>query len=118
MIIVNSNNIKAVALDDEIVEKGPVNRRPLIDAKVTGGFGAALVTFSAGAKLNFHTHDSEQILYVTEGKGIMATRDKQYTITPGCIVFIPAGEVHWHGATADSSLSHIAIQKVGIKLAK
>jgi quercetin dioxygenase-like cupin family protein len=118
MIVVNSNNIKPVDMKDEIVEKGPVSRRPLIDTKETGGFGAALVTFSPGARLNFHTHDSEQILYVTEGKGIIATRDKKYTITPGCIVFIPAGEVHWHGAAADSSLSHVAIQKVGIKLTK
>jgi quercetin dioxygenase-like cupin family protein len=118
MIVINSNNVKGVPLNDEIVQKGPVNRRPLIDVKETGGFGAALVTFSPGARLNFHTHDSEQILYITEGKGTIATKDKKYTVTAGCIVFIPAGEVHWHGAADDSSLTHLAIQKVGIKLAK
>jgi len=118
MIVVNSENVKSVPLNDEIVEKGPVNRRPLLDVKETGGFGAALVTFSAGAKLNFHVHDSEQILYITDGKGIIATRDKEYVVTPGCIVFIPAGEIHMHGATAKTSLTHVAIQKPGIKLAK
>jgi quercetin dioxygenase-like cupin family protein len=118
MIVVNSDKVKSVPLNDEIVERGPVNRRPLLDVKETGGFGAALVTFSPGAKLNFHTHASEQILYVTDGKGIIATRDKEYIITPGCIVFIPAGEVHLHGATEKTSLTHVAIQKVGIKLAK
>jgi quercetin dioxygenase-like cupin family protein len=117
MIVVNSGNVKSLASKDEIVAKGPVNRRPLLDVKETGGFGAALVTFRAGAKLNFHTHDSEQILYVTEGKGIIATKDKEYVITPGCIVFIPAGEVHMHGATEKTSLTHLAIQKAGIKLA-
>jgi quercetin dioxygenase-like cupin family protein len=118
VIVVSGDNVKSVALKDEIVEKGPVNRRPLLDVKETGGFGAALVTFNPGAKLNFHTHDSEQILYVTEGKGIIATKDKKYVITPGCIVFIPAGEVHMHGATEKTSLTHVAIQKAGIKLAK
>jgi quercetin dioxygenase-like cupin family protein len=118
MIVVNSNNVKPLPLQDEIVEKGPVNRRPLIDVKETSGFGAALVTFSPGARLNFHIHDSEQILYITEGKGIIATKDKEYTVTPGCIVYIPAGEVHRHGATDNSSMTHVAIQKVGIKLAK
>jgi quercetin dioxygenase-like cupin family protein len=118
MIVVNGNNVNFVETNDEIVGKGPVTKRPLIDTKATNGFGAALVRFEPGARLNFHTHASEQILYVTEGKGIVATKDKEYVITPGCIVFIPAGEVHWHGATKDSALSHIAIQKTGIKLAE
>jgi quercetin dioxygenase-like cupin family protein len=118
MIVINSKNAKSSPLDDEIVQKGPVNRRPLLDAKETGGFGAALVTFSAGSRLNFHTHDAEQILYITEGKGILATRDKEYTVTAGCVVYIPAGEVHWHGATKDTSMTHLTIQKPGIKLAK
>ena len=118
MIIVNSDNIEAVETRDEIVGKGPVNRKSLIDAKDTGGFGILLVTFSPGARLNFHTHTYEQILYVTEGKGIVATKEKEEIITPGSTVFIPPGEVHWHGATDDSSMSHIAIQKPGIALAE
>ena len=94
MIVVNTNEAALAELNDEIVQKGPVNRRLLLSDKDTGGFGATLVTFDAGAKLNFHTHDSEQILYITDGKGILATKDKEYVVTPGCIVFIPAGEVH------------------------
>jgi len=120
MIVIDSNKITSVPFppDDVIVEKGPINRKPLIDAKDTGGFGAHLVTFNAGAKLNFHTHDSEQILYITAGKGYLATKEKKYPVTAGFIVFIPAGEVHWHGAAEDSPMTHLAIQKVGIKLAK
>lgn len=116
MIVVNSENIEAVETKDEIVRKGHVYRKALIDSKETGGFGALLVTFTPGARLNFHTHAYEQILYVTEGKGIVATRSKEHTVTPGTTVFIPPGEIHWHGATNDSSFSHIAIQKPGIKL--
>ena len=117
MIVVNSNDVETVPTQDEIVGKGPVFKKALIDARDTGGFGMLSVTFEPGARLNFHTHNFEQILYVTEGKGIVATKDKEYTITQGSIVYIAPGEVHWHGATEDSPLTHIAIQKPGIALA-
>jgi len=118
MIVVHSDNIEATETRDEIVGRGPVHRKGLIDAKDTGGFGILLVTFGPGARLNFHTHTFEQILYVTEGKGIVATEEEEQVVTPGAVIFIPPGEVHWHGATGDSSFSHIAIQKPGIKLAQ
>lgn len=118
MIVINSDSIEAVETKDEIVGKGPVYRKALIDVKDTEGFGVLLVTFSPGARLNFHTHTFEQILYITEGKGIVATRQKEQIVTPGTVVYIPPGEVHWHGATEDSSFSHIAVQKPGIKLAQ
>ncbi len=118
MIVVNSENIAAVPTQDEIVKSDPVTRKALIDAKDTGGYGILLVTFEPGAGLNFHTHTYEQILYVTEGKGIVATRQEERVVTPGTVIFIPPGEVHWHGATGDSSFSHIDIQKPGIQLAQ
>jgi quercetin dioxygenase-like cupin family protein len=118
MIINNIHDLESVETRDEIVGQGPVHRKTLIDAKDTGGFGVLLVTFGPGARLNFHTHTYEQILYVTEGKGIVATRSQETTVTPGTCIFIPPGEVHWHGATQDSSFSHLAIQRPGIKLAE
>jgi quercetin dioxygenase-like cupin family protein len=121
MIVVNSKDVGTIETNetnDQIVGKGPVLRKELFSAKDTGGFGALLVTFKPGARLNFHTHTYEQILYVTEGKGIVATHDAEYTVTPGTIIYIHPGEVHWHGATKDSSFSHICLQKPGMQLAK
>lgn len=120
MIVFNSKDASTAELNeknDPIVLKGPVLRKELISSKDTDGFGALLVTFKPGARLDFHTHTYEQILYTTEGKGIVATREKEYTLTPGSIVYIAPGEVHWHGATKDSTFSHICIQKPGIKKA-
>ena len=117
MIVIDSNNVEAEETRDEIVGRGEVHRKALIDAGDTGNFGILLVTFSPGAKLNFHTHTYEQILYVTEGKGIVATKDEEKVVTPGTVIYIEPNEVHWHGATDDSSFSHIAI-KPGIKLAQ
>jgi quercetin dioxygenase-like cupin family protein len=118
MIVNNLADIEAVETKDEIVAKGPVHRQTLIDTKDTGGFSVLMVTFGPGARLNFHAHTYEQILYVTGGKGIVATRSKEEVVTPGTCIYVAPGEVHWHGATGDSSFSHLAIQRPGIKLAE
>ena len=43
----------------------------------------------------------------------VATDKDEYVITPGMIVFIPAGESHWHGATKDTPLAHVSIKTDG-----
>lgn len=72
-------------------------------------FKAGLVRFGKGVRNKFHTHSSDQILIVTEGKGIVATDQGQQEVVPGDVVFFPAGEKHWHGATEDSAFAHWAI---------
>lgn len=74
---------------------------------------AIKVNFSPGAVTVFHTHTFDQVLYVTEGTGIVATENKEITVTPDTLIFIPAGERHWHGATKDSAFSHIAVMPPG-----
>ena len=121
MIVVEGSTIHPVTMDpkdDEIVGKAPVSGRRLLSMADADGWAASLTTFGIGGRLNWHTHDSEQILFVTEGRGIVATKDREYVITPGCIVYIPAGENHWHGATPESSMTHLNIQKAGIHLAE
>lgn len=120
MIVVNSSDVKAALSPegDPVVEKGPVYFRRLSDNKTWGGTGALLATFCPGSKLRFHTHSVEQILFVTDGKGIIATKDKEYVVTPGMIVFIPAGEEHWHGAAKDSIFTHLAFSRGELKVTK
>jgi quercetin dioxygenase-like cupin family protein len=118
MIVNHVKDVNEVETKDEIVKQGPVTRKELVSAKDTGGFSVLLVTFGKGARLNFHAHTYEQILYVTEGKGIVATKQEEKTVTPGTVVYITPGEVHWHGATEDSSFAHICMQKPGIRLAE
>jgi len=75
-----------------------------------------VVNFGKGVRNKFHTHDHEQILIVTAGKGIIATETEQQEITAGDIVVIPANEKHWHGATEDSEFSHIYIHRLETQL--
>lgn len=116
MIVVDSANIDEEQTEDEIVSTGSIYRKELISPQDTGGYGVLLVTFLPGDRLKLHSHPSEQILYVTEGQGIVATKTQHREISPGAVVYIPAGEAHWHGATQSSAFAHICIQKPGIKL--
>ncbi len=118
MIVNQVKDVSEVETKDEIVKQGPVMRKELVSAKDTGGFSVLLVSFGKGARLNFHAHTYEQILYVTEGKGIVATKDEEKIVTPGAVVYFAPSEVHWHGATKDSSFAHICMQKPGIRLAE
>ena len=119
MIITNVKDVQEIETTDEIVTKGKgeVFRQLLVSHKDTGGPGIVMVHFRPGARLNFHTHTGEQILYITEGKGIVATESQEYTVTPGTVVYIAPGEAHWHGATADTACSQIAVYRGDTKLA-
>jgi len=70
---------------------------------------AAKVTFRPDERTKFHTHDGIQILYVTEGEGIVANREEQRKVSKGDLVLFSVGEEHWHGNTEDTEecFSHI-----------
>ncbi len=72
--------------------------------------GGAFVTFEPGSRNAWHTHPLGQTLIVTSGCGwVQAEGGARDEIRPGDVVWIPAGEKHWHGATATIGLTHIAI---------
>jgi quercetin dioxygenase-like cupin family protein len=77
-------------------------------ARVTG----ASVTFEPGARTAWHTHPLGQTLLVTAGCG-WAQREggPVEEIRPGDVVWFEPGEKHWHGATATTAMTHIAIQE-------
>ncbi|HEY7483277.1 MAG TPA: cupin domain-containing protein [Streptosporangiaceae bacterium] len=74
------------------------------------GLTVNTVCFTPGARTYWHSHGAGQILLVTHGRGFVQTRDDEKSlITPGDIVYVPAGEEHWHGAAGDSLLVHLAV---------
>jgi quercetin dioxygenase-like cupin family protein len=74
---------------------------------------AARVHFTPGARTAWHTHPFGQTIFVTEGLGLCQRRGGAIeTIRPGDRVFFEPGEDHWHGATADRFMAHIAIQEI------
>jgi quercetin dioxygenase-like cupin family protein len=91
---------------------GAVRIDPLAQAPAPARVSAASVTFEPGARTAWHTHPLGQTLIVTFGRG-WAQREGGPTeeIRPGDVVWFPPGEKHWHGATATTGMTHIAIQE-------
>ena len=71
---------------------------------------ALLVRFPPGARTHWHSHPSGQVLYVTEGRGRVGTRDgRTEHVSAGDLVVAAAGEQHWHGAAEDAEVRHLAL---------
>jgi quercetin dioxygenase-like cupin family protein len=65
---------------------------------------------SFGARSAWHTHPAGQVLIVTAGAGwIQEEGQKKREIKQGDVVWTPPGVKHWHGATSNEDMSHIAI---------
>lgn len=95
---------------DPLFFGGNVNLQSILEENHIGErIQVAMVNFAPSARNKFHTHTTEQILVVTEGTGIIATKEQEHLVTPGMIAFIAPGEEHWHGATKGSAFSHLSI---------
>ena len=91
---------------------GTVLQDPIIAAPAPARLACNRVSFEPGARTAWHTHPLGQTLIVTAGLG-WAQREggPVEEIRPGDVVWFPPGEKHWHGATATTGMSHIAIQE-------
>ncbi|MDU2928657.1 cupin domain-containing protein, partial [Bradyrhizobium sp.] len=85
---------------------------PLIMVPAPARLNASRVSFAPGARTAWHTHPLGQTLYVISGIGrIQAKGGPVREIRPGDVIFIPPGEKHWHGASPDNEMTHIAMQE-------
>ena len=91
---------------------GTVRIDPLFQAPTPAHVRCASVTFEPGARTAWHTHPLGQTLIVTAGCGwVQRDGGPVDEIHPGDVVWFPPGEKHWHGATAMTAMTHIAIQE-------
>jgi quercetin dioxygenase-like cupin family protein len=68
------------------------------------------VVFTPGARTYWHSHPGGQLLIVTAGRGIVATRSGEVRVlSVGDVVWTEPGEEHWHGGCADSLMAHTAV---------
>lgn len=93
---------------------GEVHVQGLVNPdQIEGLYNVGQVTFAPKGKTNWHTHPIGQVLLVTEGKGWYQERGKAaQELLPGSVIIIPKDTEHWHGATKDSKLVHIAISNM------
>jgi quercetin dioxygenase-like cupin family protein len=89
---------------------GDVYVTPVYSGTEPSRMTVALVRFTPGARTNWHSHAVGQTLHVTEGVGLVGTRDGSVLrIRAGDTVVCPPGEEHWHGAAAGTFMSHLAM---------
>jgi quercetin dioxygenase-like cupin family protein len=91
---------------------GDVRIEPLFRSPGPAPFAGASVTFEPGARSAWHTHPCGQTLIVTAGVGwTQCWGEAKVEIRAGDVVSCPPGTKHWHGATATTAMTHIAIQE-------
>lgn len=91
---------------------GTVRIDPLFTAPPPARVAGATVTFEPGARTAWHTHPLGQTLVVLSGLGyIQRDGDAMTEIRAGDVVWFAPGEKHWHGASPDTAMVHIAIQE-------
>ena len=89
---------------------GDVYVNPIYRGEEPSRMIVSLVRFTPGARTNWHSHAVGQTLYVTDGIGLVQTRDGTVIrMRPGDTVYTPPGQEHWHGATAGNCMCHLAM---------
>jgi quercetin dioxygenase-like cupin family protein len=85
---------------------------PIVDAPAPARVKAARVSFQRGARTAWHTHPLGQTLHVLSGLGRVRTWGGPVReIRAGDTIWIPPGEKHWHGASPETGMVHLAIQE-------
>lgn len=77
--------------------------------------GLMEVHFNDGARNKRHTHTTDSLMVITGGEGIVVTVGERREVTPGDVVFIPAGEEHWHGARPGKDMTHLVMYGATLK---
>jgi quercetin dioxygenase-like cupin family protein len=91
---------------------GAVTIHPVIEAPTPSRVRAVTVDFAPGARTGWHTHPLGQTLYILSGTGwAQSWGQAVVTLNPGDTVWFAPGEKHWHGATASSAMSHLAVHE-------
>ncbi|WP_395448709.1 cupin domain-containing protein [Aminobacter sp. UC22_36] len=91
---------------------GSVRQDPVIEAPAPARLRAVTVTFEPGARTAWHTHPLGQTLVITSGLGwAQVWGGVVEEIRNGDVVWFAPGEKHWHGASATTAMTHIALQE-------
>ena len=115
MKLINIKKVKKQYLHQPLFT-GKVTRQSPVTDNEGSQLSIDYVHFPKGVRNKFHKHSNDQVLIVTQGQGIVATRKKKHKVKKGDVVWTPAGEEHWHGAIPGSSFTHISVTKAHTKL--
>ncbi|MFM9941647.1 MAG: cupin domain-containing protein [Hyphomicrobiaceae bacterium] len=100
----NTSFVGTVYADEVVVGEKPSRMR------------ATRVSFTPGARTNWHTHPVGQTLFCLSGAGRYQEEGGPLAeLLPGDTVVIAPGVKHWHGAAPDHLFSHLAMSEINDK---
>jgi len=89
---------------------GQVVQDVVIRAELPDRIRALKIHFGVGARTAWHSHALGQTLHVVSGIGLVQARDGDVIVMrEGDTIYTPPDEWHWHGASPDSPMTHLAI---------
>src|SRR4051794_24303811 len=92
---------------------GEVYLDTLKDASEDSRLAVTSVHFTPGARTAWHKHPKGQTLYVIEGVGVIQHRGGPIEIIrPGDVIWTDPNEEHWHGASSNQFMTHLAMQEL------
>jgi quercetin dioxygenase-like cupin family protein len=112
--LINIIDPKKVTLQKgpEATFSGNVNFTMLVAGEEPSNMSAGYVCFDCCARSAWHTHPKGQLLVVTEGEGLIQEWGKPIRqIKKGDVIWTPPGVKHWHGASPETNMTHLAIQE-------
>jgi len=84
----------------------------IVTAPAPASFKATRVSFAPGARTAWHTHPLGQALHILSGAGLIQVKGQSvHLFQAGDVVWIEAEELHWHGATPEQTMVHLALQQ-------
>jgi quercetin dioxygenase-like cupin family protein len=108
--VISPNGARPTVNGPEAIFSGSVTVEPRYEPNEHTSNSGALVAFTPGARSAWHSHPAGQVLIVQSGVGwIQEEGGRKREIKPGDVVWTPPGVKHWHGATATTGMSHLAI---------
>ena len=91
---------------------GTVWQDPIIETPEPARLRALKVSFEPGARTAWHTHPLGQTLQFLSGVGLVQSWGGPVRVVrAGDVVWFPPGEKHWHGASPDIAMVHLAFQE-------
>jgi len=91
---------------------GTVRIDTLYGIEAPSAMAGNIVTFEPGARTAWHTHPLGQIIIITAGRGLVQRVGGPIEVVlPGDVVRFAPAEKHWHGASGETAMTHIAIQE-------
>lgn len=115
MKVVNLKDVPEQKLNKSLFT-GEVTRQSPVTDEEGSDLSIDYVHFPEGIRNEFHHHENDQVLIVTEGQGFVETKEQKVEVREGDVIWAPAGEVHRHGAIPGHKCTHISVTRAKTKL--